>query len=345
MHTIDLKNNTLRTDLVIDEINRNKHDKLTSNVIINENDILLEEVEVTEQDEAIFHKKKGVYSTVSFQDITDKNNFKKVEKVIIHALKLMYHRIHLKEEDKVLVIGLGNEKSTPDALGPKCIDHVLVTRHLFMLGDVEKGYRNIASFKPSVTGVTGIETKDLIEGIVSKVKPDLLIVIDALASNSIERLNKTVQITNSGISPGSGIGNNRAELSYENLKIPVIAIGVPTVVDATTIVQDTLHLLLKQISYQLENKDNTKLKLVSVFNQNYENHNESLSVSQKENLLGMVGLLNNDELKQLLLEVLIPLNYNMIVTPKEIDYLIDKLSLLLANAINKSLHQHFNPTN
>ena len=345
MHTIDLKNDALRTDLVIDEINRDKQNRLTSNIIVNEDNILLEEVEVTEKDEVIFHKKKGIYSTVAFQDITDKNNFKKVEKVVIQALKLMYDRIHLKEQDKVLVIGLGNEESTPDALGPKCIDHVLVTRHLFMLGEVEKGYRNIASFKPSVTGVTGIETKDLIEGIVDKVKPNLLIVIDALASNSIDRLNKTVQITNSGISPGSGIGNNRTELSYETLKIPVVAIGVPTVVDATTIVQDTLQLLLKQISYQIENQDNTKLKLVSVFNQNYENHDESLSMDQKEDVLGMVGLLDKDELKQLLLEVLLPLNYNMMVTPKEVDYVIDKLSLLLGNAINKSLHQHFNPTN
>ena len=345
MHTIDLKNNTLRTDLVIDEISRNKQDKLKSNIIVNEDNILLEEVEVTEKDEEIFHKKKGIYSTVSFQDVTDKNNFQKVEKVVVQALKLMYEKIQLKDQDKVLVIGLGNEHSTPDALGPKSIDHILVTRHLFMLGEVEQGYRNTASFKSSVTGVTGIETKDLIEGIVQKIKPDLLIVIDALASNSIERLNRTVQITNSGISPGSGIGNNRTELSYETLNIPVVAIGIPTVVDATTIVQDTLQLLLKQISYQIDNQNNAKLKFVPIQNQNYEEHKENLSTNQKEDVLGMVGLLEEDELKQLLLEVLLPLNYNMMVTPKEIDYVIDKLGLLLGNAINKSLHQHFNPTN
>ena len=241
--------------------------------------------------------------------------------------------------------GLGNASSTPDALGPKTLDHVLVTRHLFLLGEVEEGYRNVASFKPSVTGVTGIETKDLIEGIKEKIKPDILIVIDALASSSIERLNKTIQITSAGISPGSGVGNNRLEISQDTLHIPVIAIGVPTVVDGATIVENTLQLLLKKISYGLENKENEKLKLVPITNQNYLNHTKELSKEQKEDLLGMVGLLDEQELKSLILEVLLPVNYNMMVTPKEIDYLIEKLSLLLGNMINKSLHEHFNPTN
>ena len=243
------------------------------------------------------------------------------------------------------MIGLGNEESTPDSLGPKSMNHVLVTRHLFLLGDVEEGYRNVASFKPSVTGVTGIETKDLIEGITEKIKPDLLIVIDALASNSIDRLNKTIQITTSGISPGSGIGNNRVEISKETMNIPVIALGVPTVVEATTIVQDTLQLLLKQISYKMENQQNMKLKLIPNESEDYQKHEEKLSDDQKEDVLGMVGLLNEQELKKLLLEVLLPVNYNMMVTPKEIDYVIEKLSLLIGNAINKSLHEHFNPTN
>ena len=261
------------------------------------------------------------------------------------CIKRVLEQLQIKSQDKVLVIGLGNASSTPDALGPKTIDQILVTRHLFLLGEVEAGYRNVASFKPSVTGATGIETKDLIEGIVEKIKPDLLIVIDALASSSIARLNKTIQITTAGISPGSGIGNNRIEISKDTLHIPVIAIGIPTVVDATTIVQNTLQLLLKQISYQLDNQQNDKLKLIPIQNQNYKNHQSDLSKEQKEDILGMVGLLNEQELKQLLLEVLLPVNYNMMVTPKEIDFLIDKLSMLLGNMINKSLHNSYNPTN
>ena len=345
MHTIDLKNMALRTDLVMDEIDRNKKEEIKPQVVVDEKNVRLEEIKIDDALEELVHKKKGIYKTLTFTDVTDKNNFKAVEKVLIDALKKTYIDIDIKEDAKVLVIGLGNIESTPDALGPKSINHILVTRHLFMLGEVEEGYRNVASFKPSVTGVTGIETKDLIEGIISKTSPDLLIVIDALASSSLERLNKTIQITTAGISPGSGIGNNRIEISKDTLNIPVIAIGIPTVVDGATIVQNTLELLLKKISYQLTNQNNYKTKLVSSNNQDYKDQENILTIDQKEDLLGMVGLLTEEELKQLLLEVLLPVNYNMMVTPKEIDFLIEKLSLLLANTINKSLHKNFNPTN
>ena len=345
MHTIDLKNTNLRTDLVIDEITRTQEISDCSRVVVKTKNTTLEEIEITHELEEKLHKKTGWYSTVSFQDVTDKNNFKDVEQVMTQALKLMYDKLGLKEDGKVLVVGLGNEKSTPDSLGPKSIDQVLVTRHLFLLGEVEEGYRNTASFKPSVTGTTGIETKDLIEAVKEKINPDLIIVIDVLATNSIERLNKTIQIATSGISPGSGIGNNRAEISEKTLGVPVLAIGIPTVVDATTIVQNTLQLLLKQISYKLNNQDNDKLKLVPLNKQDYQNHQGELTNEQKEDVLGMVGLLSEAEQKELLLEVLLPVNYNLMVTPKEIDYVMDKLSLLLGNAINKSLHNHFNPTN
>lgn len=345
MHTIDLKNNSLRTDLIIDEISRNKESKIETKKILEKENTVLEEIKIDKELEKKLKKKPGIYRTVTFKDVTDKNNFKEVEKAVITALKNTYDDVNLTKDGRVLVIGLGNEESTPDSLGPKSINHVLVTRHLFLLGEVEEGYRSVASFKPSVTGVTGIETKNLIEGITEKIKPDLLIVIDALASNSINRLNKTIQITTSGISPGSGIGNNRVEISKETMNIPVIALGVPTVVEATTIVQDTLQLLLKQISYKMENQQNMKLKLIPNESEDYQKHEEKLSDDQKEDVLGMVGLLNEQELKKLLLEVLIPVNYNMMVTPKEIDYVIEKLSLLIGNAINKSLHEHFNPTN
>ena len=345
MHTIDLKNKGFRTDLVIDDITREKQPKIATKILEKTKNVTVEEVIIDKDSKTNWNKKEGIYKTISFKDITDKNNFKEVEKIAIKTLKDMLSELKIKDDATVLVIGLGNSSSTPDALGPNTVDHVLVTRHLFSIGDVEEGYRNVASFKPSVTGVTGIETKDLIEGIKEKIKPDLIIVIDALASSSIERLNKTIQITSAGISPGSGVGNNRLEISKDTLGTPVIAVGIPTVVDGATIVENTLQLLIKKISYQLENKDNEKLKLVPSINQNYLSHTEELSKEQKEDLLGMVGLLDEQELKSLILEVLLPVNYNMMVTPKEIDYLIDKLSLLLGNMINKSLHARFNPTN
>ena len=159
----------------------------------------------------------------------------------------------------------------------------------------------------------------------------------------MSRVNKTIQLTDTGIHPGSGVGNNREELSEESLKIPVIAIGVPTIVDAVTIVSDTFKYILKHFSYKIENIDNNKLKLVP--NPNYLNHQEKLSKEEKESLLGMVGTLSEEETKQLLVEVLSPIDYNLMVTPKEVDFVMKKLSNVISKSINKSLHDKYNSTN
>lgn len=344
MHTINLSNFTLRTDLIIDEISLNNHrGVIHNNTKIK--DIYVDEYTVSKDLETVLSKKAGIYKTISFNDVTDKENYKNLEEVFINELKSMFNSCKIKENDTCLVIGLGNASSTPDALGPKTIDNVLVTRHLFDLGEVEKGYRNVCSFKPSVTGITGIETRNLITSIISTTKPNFIIVIDALASSSIDRVNKTIQITNTGISPGSGVGNSRKELSQEELGVPVIAIGIPTIVDAVTIVSDTFNYMLKQFSYKIANIDNQKLKMIHTKNQNYKNHETNLTREEKEELLGMIGTLNENELKSLIDEVLSPINYNLMVTPKEIDFVLDKLSTLVGNGINKSLHEAFNPTN
>ncbi len=345
MHSIDLKNYQIRTDLVIEDLTSNE--KIEGIIHKQEKfgDVFLDEVEVTEKGSKLLKRKTGLYKTITFTDVTDKDHYKKVEDIFIKTFKKILKEAKIKENGKALIIGLGNEESTPDALGPKVINQVLVTRYLFELGDVEKGYRNVCSFKPNVTGVTGIETWEVIESLVESVKPDFLIVIDSLAASSLERLNKTIQITDTGISPGSGIGNTRKELSRDTLNIPVIAIGVPTIVDAVTIVVNTFHYLLKQISYKIENQDNPKLKLVSILKQNYIDQEENLTEEQKEEVLGMVGGLKEEELRSLIEEVLTPIGYNYMVTPKEIDFVIEKLSLLISSGINKSLHEAFNPTN
>ena len=270
------------------------------------------------------------------------DSYKKVEEVFVRELKEILGDIH---DKKILVIGLGNSKSTPDALGPNSIDNVLVTRHLFELGEVEGGYTNVCSFKPSVLGVTGIETGDLILNMVSFLDVDLLIVVDALAAKSIERVNKTIQISDQGISPGSGVGNHRKELSKNTLGIPVIAIGIPTIVEATVIVADTFNYMLKQFSYKIANINNPKMKLISEDKQDYSDQDINLSDSDKERILGLVGTLSKEELNKLFYEVLTPIDFNMMVTPKEIDFIIERLSMLIGNGINKSLHETFNPTN
>lgn len=345
MHEIDLKNYKIRTDLLVDSFDTNSKQDGVIHKIQKIDDLLLEESEITKKGSKLLNKKEGLYKTISFKDITDKTNYKKVEDLFIKALKKMLEENNIKENDTVLVIGLGNDKSTPDALGPKVIENILVTRYLFTLGEVEEGYRNVSSFKPNVTGTTGIETKDIVSSIVNTVKPDFLIIIDALASSSINRLNKTIQITNTGIEPGSGVGNTRDEISKDTINIPVIVIGVPTIVDAVTIVNDTFQYMQKQISYKIDNINNNKLKLVSNIHQNYENHDNNLTEEEKEKMLGMIGTLTEEDFKTLIYEVLSPINYNLMVTPKEIDFIIDKLSLLIGNGINKVLHKSFKTTN
>ena len=344
-HEIDLKNINIRTDMIVDTIDTSSDNSDIKSYKKEFDNISVEEIIIDRKSSKIYKRKDGIYKTITFKDITDKDNFKKVEKVLIDEIRDLMEKLKISSDASCLIIGLGNNKSTPDSLGPKCIENVLVTRYLFDLGEVEEGYRNTSSFTPGVTGTTGIETKKLIEGVVNVSKPDFLIIIDALASSSIERVNKTIQITDVGIAPGSGVGNNREELNSKTFNIPTIAIGVPTIVDAVTIVSDTFKYMMRQFNYKLENLDNKKLKFVDELHQNYLNEEGELSFENREKILGIVGTLKDDDLKKLIYEVLSPIDYNLMVTPKEIDFIMEKLSLLIANSINKVLHKSYNTTN
>ena len=336
----DLKNYNIRTDLVIDILDSSKID---NNIEINNDSINNIDISniLIHDDNNILSKKKGRYITISFKDVTDKNNAKNLEEVLVSELKKIYEYLDIKDNYKCLVIGLGNINSTPDSLGPKVIDNVMLTRYLYEIENikVDSNYRNVASFIPGVTGVTGIESSDIIKGIIEKIKPDFLIIIDALASSSISRINKTIQISDSGINPGSGVYNNRGELSFNTLGIPVIAIGVPTVIEAFVLVSDTIKYIFKNFSYNKENYN--KNKLIPVTLRNYEDYNDNLTKEEKKKLLGEIGTLEEDDIKELIFEVLTPIGYNMMITPKEIDFVIDKLSNIISNAINKSLHKNF----
>lgn len=343
-HEIDMKKYKIRTDMIVESFDKTKNiTGINHTVFQKENNITVEKTIMDETGEKTCGKKKGIYQTISFDDITDKDNQKAIEEVLISVLKEFLEEKKINKSSSCLVIGLGNKDSTPDSLGPLVVNDILVTKYLFNLGEVEEGYRDVSSFIPGVTGTTGIETKKVIDALIKATSPDFIIVIDALASSSMSRVNKTIQLTDTGIHPGSGVGNNREELSEESLKIPVIAIGVPTIVDAVTIVSDTFKYILKHFSYKIENIDNNKLKLVP--NPNYLNHQEKLSKEEKESLLGMVGTLSEEETKQLLVEVLSPIDYNLMVTPKEVDFVMKKLSNVISKSINKSLHDKYNSTN
>ena len=280
-HEIDLSKYNFNTDLALESIKYNNIKKIKQKET-NIDDIKVIEVELDKQNSKIINKKEGKYITIQFDDVTDSSNRDSLIKVLNKELKKF---IKLKHDDLLLVVGLGNIDSTPDSLGPKVVDNITITNHIYELGMLDKKYKRVCSICPGVYAKTGIETNTIIESIVKKIKPNLVLVIDSLASGSLERLNKTIQITDTGINPGSGIGNKRKEISNSTLHIPVVAIGVPTVVSMSNIVYEVLN--------DIDSKYNGK---------------------KLDNLLN---------------------NYDLVVTPTEIDYIIECLSDIISKSINQ----------
>ena len=179
-------------------------------------------------------KPVGNYITIDIKNlkIAREEEISNAAKTLTNELRILVKE-HINNQDDVLVVGLGNKSVTPDALGPKVVNEIDITRHLlkYVPQYVKEGARPVSAIAPGVLGTTGIETQEILKGIIDNVKPKLLIVIDALASRSINRISSTIQLSDTGIVPGAGVGNARKELSKQSLGIPVIAIGVPTVVD------------------------------------------------------------------------------------------------------------------
>lgn len=338
---IDLNNFNIRTDLVIDSVDKIEDKDVVEVTTYDKGDIHVSKMELDKDNKKYFNKEEGKYITIEFPDITNFDDREVLEEVLESELEKIFADVGVGEDDSCLVIGLGNAKSTPDSLGPKVIQDVMVTRHLFLMAydQVQEGMRNVCAFSPGVMGNTGLESADIILDIVKDIKPKFLIVVDALASNSIDRINRTIQITDSGINPGSGIGNNRKEISKRTIGIPVIAIGIPTVVDASTVIGDTIQYLYKHISYIKSNYDKDKLVFTR---KNYLSkiRDRDLSKEEKKEVGGMLGELSEEELKELFDEVLTSIDYNMMVTVKEIDFVIEKLSIVVSSSLNNSLHRN-----
>lgn len=208
-------------------------------------------------------------------------------------------------EASVLIVGLGNRDVTPDALGPRVIDNMFITRHIikefgkYAFGD-EKVSR-ISGIVPGVMAQTGMECLEIVRGVVRETDPDFVITVDALAARNAKRLGRTIQLTDTGITPGSGIGNHRHALNEKSVGVPVISLGVPTVVDAATIVSDAMSSLIEAMS---------------------------LSNLQK---------LDESERQELARELLSPQLHGMFVTPKDIDESIKRLSFLISEGLNIAL--------
>lgn len=216
-----------------------------------ETDITVTRVEITTKNAAkMMGKPMGTYITIEAPGMLepDEGYHREISEVI--AKQLMEIIPNIREEQEILVVGLGNREVTADALGPHVVDNLFITRHIvkeYGKAAYNKEKMNlVSSIEPGVMGKTGMEAAEIIRGVVEQTSPSVMVVIDALAARSTRRLNRTIQITDTGIHPGSGVGNNRNALTKESMGIPVIAIGVPTVVDAATIVGDALEKMLEE---------------------------------------------------------------------------------------------------
>lgn len=290
----------IRTDLAVESKEKYEKDNVEiKGVTIYENyeealDLNTTVVQIqNDQGARAMEKPQGTYITMEAPDliVPDEDYHREISLALARHLRKL---LHLEEEKSILVVGLGNREITPDALGPRVVQNLKVTRHIVKeygkagLGQ-EKVHR-VSSLVPGVMAQTGMETMEIIRGVIRETKPDAVIAIDALAARSVRRLNCTIQVTDTGINPGSGVCNHRCGLNQDTLGLPVIGIGVPTVVDGATIVHDA-------ISHLLENLDES-------------------------------------EMEEFLQELITPRLYSMFVTPKDVDETVKRLSYTISEGIN-----------
>ena len=310
-----------RTDLALEEKERFESDQVeVQGVVLEEEYDKEREIRVTtvrietENGAKTMGKPVGTYLTIEAPNLSspDEGIHREVsEELAKYLIEVMKKNIPESEQDKeVLVIGLGNRQATPDALGPYVADNLNVTRHIVKeygkYAALEEMNCVVSAIVPGVMAQTGMETAEIIKGVVRETKPDLLIVIDALAARNSRRLNRTIQIADTGINPGSGVGNYRNAITKETIGVPVIAIGVPTVVDAVTIVSDTMENLLS-----------------------------ALETSESLKGVGLVlGGYSEAEKYELIKELIAPNLNSMFMTPKDIDETVKRLSYTISEGLN-----------
>ena len=299
-----------RRDIFKKSNNLDEIDGIDAEEMVIDENLKVSKVKITNSNgEQAIGKPIGDYITIDIKNlkIADEEEIQKSAEILSNELKQIIDK-HIDYKDDILVAGLGNLHVTPDSLGPKVVSDIDITRHIikYMPQYIDENARPVSALSPGVLGTTGIETLEVLEGVIDKIKPKMLIVIDALASRSIERISSTIQLSDTGIVPGAGVGNTRKELSKNTLGIPVIAIGIPTVVESAVLVNDCLDLFIEKLQEEAKS-------------------NEYLNNLKEQD--------NYEEIK----EALNPYDYNMIVTPKEIDELIKNMASIVARGINLSM--------
>lgn len=309
----------IRTDLALETQEKMQEDKVDLKGVryfeeeVDKNLVISTLVIETENGAKTMGKPKGTYITIEAGDMDeeDEDYHREISTQLANVIRKLVPV--KKEELSVLVVGLGNRAVTPDSLGPRVVDNLYITRHIlneygrFAFG--KDGMNRISSIVPGVMAQTGMESMEIVAAVVKETTPDFVIVVDALAARNTKRLNRTIQVTDTGINPGSGVGNHRHGLNEKSLGVPVIAIGIPTVVDAATIVNDTMTTLLTALS------------------RNEEWRRIGNSIEE----------LNDAEKYELIRELLSPGLNIMFVTPKDIDESVKRLSFTISEGINMAL--------
>ena len=310
--TTSMPEPSVRTDLAIEQLLAHKGaaEGLPGVDVENERhggvDVCRVHIRDAKGEEAV-GKPVGHYVTLDAAALLDRDTQAQEDTARLLAKELS-RLLDLAEGARVLVVGLGNANATPDALGPKVVGQLLVTRHLqgHVPPDLAGRLRSLAALAPGVLGTTGIETGEIVRGVVDRIHPDAVIVVDALASRSIDRILRTIQLADTGIQPGSGVGNHRAGIDQDSLGVPVVAVGVPTVVHAATIASDTIDLLGARL--------------------------------EDDPAYASVARLEAEERQALIAEVVRAAVGDMMVTPKQIDALVDDMARVIAAGINAAVH-------
>lgn len=312
---------SIRTDLALEEKERFESDNVEVQGVVleeefdEEREIRISRVRIeTEKGAKVMGKPVGTYLTVEAPNlgVPDEGYHREISEELSGYIKELIEKLGLldKEDLSVLIVGLGNRQVTPDALGPYVVENLCVTRHIVKeYGKYAMGMEHanlVSAIIPGVMGQTGMETVEIVKGVVEETSPDLVIAIDALAARNSRRLNRTVQIADTGIHPGSGVGNHRNGLTKESLGVPVIGIGVPTVVDAATIVNDTMENLIN-------------------------------ALETSEMLKGVGDVLrtySTAEKYELVKELISPHLNGMFMTPKDVDEMIKQISYTISEGLN-----------
>lgn len=295
-----------RTDLAVEMREDIQREEPITGVHVmtkNNGDTDIKEVRiVVENDEGAMclGKPVGTYITLESEHLRafDEGFHKPMMEVLAKNLKQF-----IGNKKRIMVAGLGNREVTPDALGPYVIDNLYVTRHLLKEGIISESIE-ISAIAPGVMAQTGMEAALILKALAKEIKPELIIVIDALAARNSERLNKTIQLADTGITPGSGVGNHRNAINKESVGVPVLAIGVPTVISVPTIVNDAMDVMVNAIG--------------------------------KQAAKNVLKKFNDEERYQLACEMVTPYLENMFVTPKDIDEEVKRISYTISEAINQA---------